>query len=415
MCAIGRAAGKGLARERHERLRLLVAAFGDAGHAFPAIALARALAGRGHEVVVETWERWREPVEALGLRVHGRRGVHGVPAAGARRADGRERGGRGAGAGAADRGVAARRRSSATSSRWRRRSPRRWRGCRRATLIPHVYPGAGAGACRSSPSGCGRRGRALGRAVWRAALPVLETGLRQGRRELNETRARVGLAPLERFHGGISERLALVATFPQLEYPRRWPRARAGDRADGLRAARTRTSRCPRARAAGAGGAEHRAGPRVRAGAHGARGARRRAGAGASRRRTGTRPEEPIEVPANAVLVDWLCYTPGDAAGGRWSSATAGHGTVARALARVCRCCAARRSGTWRRTRCGSRGRAPGCRCRGGSAGRRRCAGGAAAARRPSVQAPGRRDRGVAAENDGAERGAELVEKLAAS
>ena len=48
-------------------VRVLVAAFGDAGHAFPAIALARGLAGRGHEVVVETWERWREPVEEAGL------------------------------------------------------------------------------------------------------------------------------------------------------------------------------------------------------------------------------------------------------------------------------------------------------------------------------------------------------------
>src|SRR5947208_152971 len=47
--------------------RYLVAAFGDAGHAFPAIALARALAARGGVVTVETWERWREPVEDLGL------------------------------------------------------------------------------------------------------------------------------------------------------------------------------------------------------------------------------------------------------------------------------------------------------------------------------------------------------------
>ena len=46
----------------------MVAAFGDPGHAFPAIALAHELAGRGHEVVVETWERWRGPVQELGLR-----------------------------------------------------------------------------------------------------------------------------------------------------------------------------------------------------------------------------------------------------------------------------------------------------------------------------------------------------------
>ena len=40
---------------------------------------------------------------------------------------------------------------------------------------------------------------------------------------MNELRAAVGLAPVERLHGGISAELALVATFPQLEYPRRWP------------------------------------------------------------------------------------------------------------------------------------------------------------------------------------------------
>ena len=49
------------------RGRFLVAAFGDAGHAFPAIALARALRRRGHAVLVETWERWREAVEAQGI------------------------------------------------------------------------------------------------------------------------------------------------------------------------------------------------------------------------------------------------------------------------------------------------------------------------------------------------------------
>ena len=48
-------------------LRLVVAAFGDPGHAFPPIALARELRRRGHEVLVETWEQWREAVEAEGL------------------------------------------------------------------------------------------------------------------------------------------------------------------------------------------------------------------------------------------------------------------------------------------------------------------------------------------------------------
>jgi UDP:flavonoid glycosyltransferase YjiC (YdhE family) len=59
--------------------------------------------------------------------------------------------------------------------------------------------------------------------MWTAPRPLLEAGLRQGRRELNVEREKVGLAPTERFHGGTSEGLAMVATFPQLEYPRRWP------------------------------------------------------------------------------------------------------------------------------------------------------------------------------------------------
>ncbi|MGZ5376303.1 MAG: glycosyltransferase, partial [Solirubrobacterales bacterium] len=50
-----------------ERLRLLVAAFGDPGHCFPAFALARALKARGHEVLVESWEQWRAPVGELGI------------------------------------------------------------------------------------------------------------------------------------------------------------------------------------------------------------------------------------------------------------------------------------------------------------------------------------------------------------
>ena len=92
----------------------------------------------------------------------------------------------------------------------------------RVTLIPHVYPVHGDGL---PFFGFGLRAArtALGRAVWRAGGPVLEAGLRRGRRELNEERAALGLAPQERFHGGISEGLVLVATYPQLEYPRRWP------------------------------------------------------------------------------------------------------------------------------------------------------------------------------------------------
>src|SRR4249920_727945 len=48
-------------------MRFLVAAFGDPGHVFPAIALGRSLLSRGHEVTVETWEERREAVEGAGL------------------------------------------------------------------------------------------------------------------------------------------------------------------------------------------------------------------------------------------------------------------------------------------------------------------------------------------------------------
>jgi UDP:flavonoid glycosyltransferase YjiC (YdhE family) len=53
----------------------------------------------------------------------------------------------------------------------------------------------------------------------------MEQGLRQGREELNATRANLGLPPVDRLHGGLSQALCLVGTFPQLEYPRVWPAA----------------------------------------------------------------------------------------------------------------------------------------------------------------------------------------------
>jgi UDP:flavonoid glycosyltransferase YjiC (YdhE family) len=59
--------------------------------------------------------------------------------------------------------------------------------------------------------------------MWRRALPMLIKGLERGRDEMNESRAVVGLEPIDRLHGGISEQLAIVSTFPQLEYPRAWP------------------------------------------------------------------------------------------------------------------------------------------------------------------------------------------------
>jgi UDP:flavonoid glycosyltransferase YjiC (YdhE family) len=201
--------------------RFLVAAFGDAGHAFPAIALARELRRRGHEVLVETWEQWREAVEAesLGFTAAEEYKTFPPPAPGS--ADG---------ASAADAAWALlplmeEFQPDVVVSDVLTTAPAlaaEKAGRRRATLIPHVYPVHEPGmpffAFGTQPPRT-----PLGKAAWRACLPVVTAGLRRGRREMNEMRAAAGLAPIDQLHGGINGELALVATFPQLEYPRRWP------------------------------------------------------------------------------------------------------------------------------------------------------------------------------------------------
>src|SRR4051794_41376059 len=60
--------------------------------------------------------------------------------------------------------------------------------------------------------------------MWRVFDPLLRGGLEKGRDEVNGARERVGLAPIDEFHGGLSRQLTMIATFPQLEYPRSsWP------------------------------------------------------------------------------------------------------------------------------------------------------------------------------------------------
>ncbi len=157
-------------------------------------------------------------------------------------------------------------------------------------------------------------------------------GEEQGRAELNGARARVGLPPLAHLHGGISRRLALVATLPQLEYPR--PRPEPWLRVTGpllweqpfgevelppgdepLVLVAPSTSQDP----------EHRL---VRAALEGLAGEPVRVLATTNRRP----PERPLPLPANARVVDWVSYArtmPRCAA----VVCHAGHGTVARALA----------------------------------------------------------------------------------
>jgi MGT family glycosyltransferase len=307
----------------------VLAAFGEPGHAFPAIALGRELAARGHDVWLETWSRWREDVEREGMRfaaapeyqVFPTRGRPLKPYEAAVRAAG------------VTRELISRVRPDAVvvdiltvaGSLAAELEERPW-----ATLVPHPLPTR---ERHFPPFSIGARLPATpaGRALWSTLDPLVRSGERRGREELNEARRRVGLEPMAHLHGGISRRLALVATFPQLEYPRDpWPpwaevtgpllwerpygatEAPAGD--DPLVLVAPSTSQDP----------EHRM---LRAALEGLAGEPVRVLATTNRRP----PSSPLHVPPNAKLVDWVSYAremPRCAA----VVCHAGHGTVARAL-----------------------------------------------------------------------------------
>ena len=209
-----------------ERLRLIVAAIGWTGHAFPAIALARELHRRGHAVTVETFERWRAVVEELGPRFlaapeqirFGETGTQAGPTL-----------------------AEAARKLAPTLEELRPQvvvsdlfalapalAAERAQ-IRRASLIPHPFPAHEPGLPLYPLGLLPPRTRA-GELAWRAAWPLVgtrlpNTRLARVRAELDRNRAELGLEPLGRYDGQISDELALVATFPQLEYPRRWPRS----------------------------------------------------------------------------------------------------------------------------------------------------------------------------------------------
>jgi MGT family glycosyltransferase len=202
-------------------LRFYLGAFGQPGHAFPMLALGAELAARGHQVTYETWSRWREPVEAHGMRF--------VPAPEYPVFPTRERP-----LSPYEAVVLA---TAETRPQIAQAKPdvvvhdiltlapamaAELEGRPTATLIPHVYPVSEPGM---PPYALGARlpRTAAGRALWRSLDRPMQAGLRRGRDELNATRAQLGLPPVARFHGGLSQQLCLVGTFPELEYPRRWP------------------------------------------------------------------------------------------------------------------------------------------------------------------------------------------------
>ncbi|HEY1853154.1 MAG TPA: nucleotide disphospho-sugar-binding domain-containing protein [Solirubrobacterales bacterium] len=309
-------------------LRVLVAAFGDPGHAFPAIALARALRGRGHEVVVETWEERRAAVEGAGLRFAAAEEYRMFPPPEPDSEDGRHA----AEAAQALQPLLDDFRPDVAVSDILTLAPAlaaERAGVPLATLIPHLYPVVEPGLPFFS-IGLRRARTPLGRAGWRAGQRALAVGLEHGRRDLNQQRQRLGLPPLERFHGGISPTLALVATYPQLEYPRRWP---AGVEVTG-----------PMAFEQPFPGIELPPGddPLVLVApstAHDSENHLVRTALRALAREpvrvvattNRVRPQRPIEVPPNAALVEWLSYSQLMPAAALVVS-HGGHGTVARAL-----------------------------------------------------------------------------------
>ena len=321
-----------MATARGTPRRLLLGAFGDPGHAFPMIALGRALVARGHDVTLQTWRRWREHVEAEGMAFAPAPEYTVFPT----------------GPDPLDFYEAVVHATRDTLPLVRELAPdavvadiltlapalaAELAGVPLATLVPHVHPETAPGFPVYS-LGARMPRTAAGRAMWRRASGPVRRGLELGRRELNGTRERLGLPPLAHVHGGISRSLALVATFPQLEYPRAWPahvhvigpllwEPPAGD-VEMPAGAEPLVVVAPSTAQDG----EHRL---LRASLRGLAGAPVRVLATWNRRL----PPAPLPVAPGVSVVDWISYS-------RTMPAAdvvvchAGHGTMVRALASGC-------------------------------------------------------------------------------
>ena len=310
------------------RLRCFLGAFGDPGHAFPMLALGAALTARGHEVTFETWERWRGDVEAAGMRFEPAPEFPVFPT--------RERPLSPYEAVVA---AVAQTRPAVVAA-----APdvvvhdiltlapalaAELEGIPVATLIPHLYPPGQPGYPPFGLGGRPPRTRA-GRRLWRAFDHPVARGLRRGTGELNDTRRRVGLGPIDEPHNGLSRRLCLVATLPQLEYPREWPAhvhvtgplvweapaaaVQAPPGSQPLVLLAPSTAQDP----------SHRL---MRAALHALRDEPVRVLASWNRRQLGA----PLPVPANARVVEWVPYSQ-TMAQSALVICHAGHGTLMRAL-----------------------------------------------------------------------------------
>ncbi len=296
------------------------------------IALGRELAVRGHVVTLQTWTRWREDVEAHGMTFAPAPEYTPFPTGGLplKPYQAVERATRDT------RPLVQELASDVVVADILTLAPAlaaELEGVPVATLIPHLDPRM---PRDGPPFSCGARlpRTAAGRALWRSADPLLRRGLQLGRRELNETRRRLGLPALEHVHGGISRALCLVATFPQLEYPRAWP---AGTHVVGPLLWEPPADRAPLPDGDGplvlvAPSTSQDPGHSLLRGALAGLASMPVRVLVSSNRRL---PEPPLQVPGNATVVDWLSYA-------RTMPACdlvichGGHGTLARALASGC-------------------------------------------------------------------------------
>ncbi|MDP4603310.1 MAG: glycosyl transferase [Solirubrobacteraceae bacterium] len=199
-------------------MRLLLGAFGDPGHAFPMIALGRALRARGHDVTLQTAQQWEQVVRGEGLAfaaapeypVFPTREAPLKPYQAVLRAteDAQPL------VEQCDPEIVVHDILTLAPALAAERA-----GVKVATLVPHVDPRTAPGAPPYSVGALPPR-TAVGRKLWGTLRPATNRGLESGRAELNETRSRLGLPTLEHLHTGLSRQLTMVASFPALEYPR---------------------------------------------------------------------------------------------------------------------------------------------------------------------------------------------------
>ncbi len=200
--------------------RILLVAIGEAGHAFPMIAIGSELARRGDVVGLHTWFRWQEHIEAAGIEFFKAPKFEVEP--GEQVPDVHE--------------------AAALAANELVEVVRGWKpdvivgdvltlssalaaeicGIPFVTSVPHFWHATGPDDVPFG-SGWSPSNTRFGKAAFRYLHRYEKVGLEVGRGELNATREAVGLAPLDHAHGSLSRELVLVGTLPQLEPSRTWP------------------------------------------------------------------------------------------------------------------------------------------------------------------------------------------------